>query len=374
MLRNVFISTVFLSVFISAQSQTQYKGILFGSVLDDSTGAILENANVFISQTTLGTTTNQRGKFEIKNIPEGVYDIISSRVGYNVYKVRATITSAPLSITIRLKPNIVSLEEVTVSAEKPELWHKQFEQFKKFFFGNSPNANECKIINPEILDFTEEEEYFSATAREPLIIENGALGYRIVYLMRVFHAKPVTARLGNTIGKGYSIVFDGFPKFSQLQPSAPERKSLWIKNRRATYEGSLSHFLSALYRGTWQKEGFLINLMPEVDLHNTPINRTIINNSTLDSILFPAKSAEDKILRFDGVLEVEYIFKQLDTKIDILKKQGTEHPVSWLQLNYSSITFNSLGVVQETTPTNVYGFWSSLRFADMMPLDYVSEN
>jgi len=84
-------------------------------------------------------------------------------------------------------------------------------------------------------------------------------------------------------------------------------------------------------------------------------------------------SKGEKSLHYEGVLEVEYTRQNLDRSIDVLRKQGTDSPVSWMQLNYESITFDSFGFVKESMPTMVYGYWTWPRFADKLPLNYEPE-
>ena len=372
--RQFFISTILILVFATlSPSQSQRLAVISGSVLDDSTEAPLENVNVFLAETTLGSNTGLDGRFEIANIPEGAYHVVASCLGYDVYNVRLSLSSATIPLKIRLKAVIIPFQEVVVSATVPERWRKQLERFRKLFLGSSPNAKECKIVNPEVLDFSEEGDIFSATARAPLIIDNEALGYRIMFLLRVFRTEPAVVAFGGVTGRGYTLVHDGSPKYSPLDPYTPERRDQWKKNRRIAFEGSLRHFLTALFRGSWKDDGFLINLMPEPNIHNTPINRTVLTPETIDLILSSKNSNEDRVLHYEGVLEVEYTCRILDRAIDVLRKQETNSPVSWLQLNHESITFNSYGLVKESMPTTMYGYWTWQRFADMLPLDYEPE-
>ncbi len=346
---------------------------MIGTVLDDSTGVPLENVNVFLAQTTLGSNTGVNGGFEIKNIPPGAYDFIASRLGYNTHKVQLSLPAETRPITVRLHPVSMPLAEVIVSSTVPTQWLKQLERFRKMFLGSSLNAKECKIINPEVLDFTDDGERFSASARAPLEIENDALGYRVFYILRVFHMEPVRETFGGVIGRGYALVYDGSPRYFELETSEPDMLKRWKKNRMSAYEGSQCHFLSALVRGSWEEDGFIISVMPELNIHNTPINREAVTPRTIDRILTSAVSWKEKTLEYQGVLEIEYTRKRLDPAVEVLRKQGTESPVSWLRLNHRSITINSYGLSMESLPTTAYGYWSWQRFADKLPLDYQPE-
>lgn len=372
--RRFIIATVFSLMFATLlQSQSPRLMTISGSVVDDSTGKPLENVNVFVAQTTLGCSTGPEGTFEINNIPTGPQDIVASRLGYGVSTVRLSLPSGTFPLEIRLRPVVIPYGEIVVTAPPAKEWRKQLYRFRTLFLGRSPNAKECVIVNPEVLDFEEDDDFFSATARAPLIIDNNALGYRITFLLRVFRTEPLTVVFGGVIGKGYAIAYDGSPQYFQLEPYTTERRDLWKKNRRETFNGSQRHFLAALYRGSWQEEGFLVNLMPEPNIHNTPINRKELTPGIVDLILSPVNSKGEKSLHYEGVLEVEYTRQNLDRSIDVLRKQGTDSPVSWMQLNYESITFDSFGFVKESMPTMVYGYWTWPRFADKLPLNYEPE-
>jgi hypothetical protein len=373
-LRRFFVTAFVMLMCASlSPSQTQRQASVSGIVVDDSTGAPLENVNVFVAQTTLGSNTGPSGTFEIRNIPAGTYDIVASCLGYDAGKVRVTLSSGTVTLKLKLKSVIIPFGEVTISATVPEEWHRQFERFRKLFIGSSPNAKECRILNPEVLDFEEEGDFFTASARAPLEIENTALGYHIMYLLRVFKTKTVTTTFGGSTGRGYSLTYDGIPKYTELDSGTADKRREWEQNRRTTYEGSLRHFLRSLYLENWEDDGFVINLMREPNIRNTPIGRRPLTPETIDLVLSVVDPNKDRKLHYEGILEVQYTRKYIDSAPDMLQKQGTRNPVSWLQLNQDSITFNASGSVKESTPTTTYGYWTWLRLADLLPLDYEPE-
>lgn len=112
--------------------------------------------------------------------------------------------------------------------------------------GESENAKTCKILNPEVIDFSTEKTLLKATTDKFLIIENVSLGYRVKYLLRNFQYNK---ELETTIYDGECIFED--------MGGTPEQKVKWILNRRKTYEGSLMHYLRAVHQGKSRDEGFL---------------------------------------------------------------------------------------------------------------------
>ena len=75
MKQSLFFSFLFFLLMHSARA-----GKISGTVTDDK-GNILPYASVYIKGTSLGTTTNNNGKYFL-NLPEGRYTIICQYVGY----------------------------------------------------------------------------------------------------------------------------------------------------------------------------------------------------------------------------------------------------------------------------------------------------
>jgi len=58
---------------------------LSGVVIDGSSGAVIEGASVYVSELNTGTLTAKDGKFAFKVIPNGVYSVRVSLVGYALH-------------------------------------------------------------------------------------------------------------------------------------------------------------------------------------------------------------------------------------------------------------------------------------------------
>ena len=72
-------SILFLTVF----SLNAENGVLKGNITDALTGETLIGANVYLEGTTNGTTSDIDGNFTIKNLKEGVYNIVCSYISYS---------------------------------------------------------------------------------------------------------------------------------------------------------------------------------------------------------------------------------------------------------------------------------------------------
>jgi hypothetical protein len=85
------------SLVVSLQAQT---GKVSGLVRDSETGEPLPFINVIIMNHNLGAATDIEGRYQILNVPPGVYEIKASAVGYN------SQTFKDVGVSINLTTNI----------------------------------------------------------------------------------------------------------------------------------------------------------------------------------------------------------------------------------------------------------------------------
>ncbi len=90
-----------------------------GFVRDASNGETLIGVNVTIRGTSLGSTTNQGGFFQINRIPSNAFTIVFSYIGYKIQSVTVTPQKdKPDVLNITLEPEAVSGEAVEVVADR----------------------------------------------------------------------------------------------------------------------------------------------------------------------------------------------------------------------------------------------------------------
>lgn len=112
---------VFVSIFISNELYSQNdKGTIAGVLIDSTTKEPIPLAIVLIEGTTTGAQSDFNGRFEIKNINPGSYNVQFSVVGY----VKVTVTNVKVdagkttSISMQLKSITAELKEVEITATK----------------------------------------------------------------------------------------------------------------------------------------------------------------------------------------------------------------------------------------------------------------
>lgn len=99
---------------ISILTASAQKNTLKGTVTVNNSP--LAYATIVLSGTKYGTTTNDKGFYEIKNIAPGEYNAVFSSVGYFADRLKVTITNGePIIRNIELKENSSKLSEVVVT-------------------------------------------------------------------------------------------------------------------------------------------------------------------------------------------------------------------------------------------------------------------
>ncbi|SOD95166.1 carboxypeptidase-like regulatory domain-containing protein [Spirosoma fluviale] len=238
--------TIVLLMGSSRLAQGQTTAVLTGSVTDAATGKPMPFANVYVNGSTRGAVTDEKGFYALAGVPLGTVEIAASFVGYQpaTQTVRFDNT-APQKANFRLKPSEQTLDAVTVRGN-PKSWERHLRQFKKQLFGE-PFGGQCLLVNGEVLNFKEDKDHLYATANEPLIIENQALGYRLIYALQHFDA--------TASGEIYSA---GTARFEELNPENERQTNRFRRNRLMAYKGSIRHLMASLADNTFKEAGFMV--------------------------------------------------------------------------------------------------------------------
>jgi TonB-dependent SusC/RagA subfamily outer membrane receptor len=350
-----------LSVCATAQT-----GELRGKVLDSKTSEALPFAHIFVNLTTLGTTSDAQGNYVLKNLPAGVHEVVFSFIGYTSYQTKVTAKAGESNtLDIRLVPLETQLETVVVSGTRDKEWEKQLKKFEKIFIGSTRSAAATKIKNPWALEFKESEvnhvNLFTATASQPIEIENNALGYRIEYHLKTFA----------TTASGYNIA--GQVRFEELNPQDARQAKLWSDNRNDAYYGSLRHLLTAIVTDRVAEEGFYI-YVDKSGYENTPyrssnfksqIDKTIELYSTKNTVV-AGKGTAEWTIPVKQRWEVHYTRARTNTKT----YSDVDYPVSWIQVNGGSIRTTPAGIVLNPVNVVLSGAMNEARLAEMLPYNY----
>ena len=347
----------------------QDQASILGKVFDNEKNP-LAYATIFIANSTIGTISDKNGSFQLNNIPFGQHILVVSFVGYETYKKNLTINKTVFEQNIVLTPSLVELELIEIVGRKSRnRWKSNFRKFRNYFIGTTPNANECVILNPEILRFhiDRESNILSATADDMLIIENRALGYTVQYVLELFELRP-----------DGSNIYLGKEKFEPLVPQNINEEQKWGKNRKEAYNGSFRHFMSSLAENSLKKEGFLVIETNEIipfanqkrEENNPELTLSGGNNLFVNSTL----QEYEKLLEYSSnYLHIRYIYES-----DKLKAMGYQRTIdksqpyqeSWMRRMSNRTIFHTDGYLYHPGSVMVYGYWAKEKIAEALPLDY----
>ena len=383
----------------AAYAQSKVSGVALDSVSHEP----LAFASVFMANTTLGVTTNDKGEFEFARVPKGSYDVVGSYVGYRLGKQAITVETTPLKLTLNLAPTGNQLGEVVVrpAPNKPE----EYRRFTELFIGGSTFSEQCHITNPDdvrvMLDDSTQE--LTARTKEFLQIDNDALGYRLKYY-GLYFAYDKDAQ---------SITYYGQPVFEELKPRDEAQRRLWAANRLTAYTGSLMHFLRSLYTNRLAAGGFLaqqIRVVPNPRYERNQQQRETLlaagaagaySPAEQDSLrrwsrevpevvtLYPAARPIDSIrvvkpngrtyLRYSGQLQVAHFGEAPDSRfkerMGTLGYSRTPFPplrqVSRLQLVDNEAEIQADGSLRNPLSVAIGGYWGFEKIGEFLPYDYV---
>ena len=338
---SVLISIIlFLSLHVLAQ---QNKNTVRGFVFDKSDSEPLAGVNVYISNTLWGSSTDKDGRFIIESIPEGTHELVVSMMGYQVqtkmFRIKKNETK---KMQFRLKPQVYETDAITVVAADKADWYIELNIFKDKFIGKTAFAKQCFIKNEPVLNFDWEKSIMRAKAKEPLIIINRALGYKIHSILIAFSWDKAKERL-SWVAKN---------QYSELTPKDEAQKQTWQKNRDQTFDYSQVNFLNWL-KSEDREDKYKLQYYQERPVHLLNPNQYYVIKA--DSLIHPGISDDEHEIIFKDYLKV------------IHKKSAN---ASYLRLNHQVVTIDKFGYPQEILPFEVYGYWAMLGLADMLPMYY----
>lgn len=287
--------------------------MISGKIIELGSKKGLASANVFLANTSMGTTTNSIGEFKLEVTGTGRFNLVVSIIGYETYATEITIGENLTGLIIELKPSVSELAEVIVGNYDKNGWDKWGDFFMEMLIGNTPNALSCKLLNKKAVKFSysKNENILRAYATEPLKMENNALGFDLIYSLTQFEYNYKTR----------IFYYQGYPLFSEKKPRNARQGTKWTENRKDTYKGSLMHFMRCVFRNNLVEEGFEIKRVikqkipsPTIKINGQPLieEMDVLINTPLtgDSIAF-AIDANTAGLQFKDYLQVVYKNKEM---------------------------------------------------------------
>ncbi|WP_299115090.1 carboxypeptidase-like regulatory domain-containing protein [uncultured Winogradskyella sp.] len=228
---------------------------LTGRVIDKVTKQPLETVAVYFDNTTVGTTTDEKGEFSISYTEAIQSTLVISYLGYE--KVLIPDFRTQNNITIEMVEANNELDEVLIAYDDGLTRKQKLRLFRKEFLGSSRFGKSCKILNESdiILNYNKQEKVLYASAKVPIIVKNKALQYEVNFDLKDFaiEFRYVDASVNEFVLK--TVAFQGTTFYKNLK-NADRKKTL--KNRAKAYKGSIQHFMRSLYNENLKDENYSI--------------------------------------------------------------------------------------------------------------------
>lgn len=335
----------FLALLFILHSSFVFSQSINGKIVDENNSP-LYGVSIYFDGTTIGTTTNDKGDFEllVNQIPNA--NFVISYIGYEtVY-----LSSIQSPINIKLKPSAISLKEVVLEPI-PFSRKEMLKVFREQFLGKTKGGKNCVILNEEAVQFsyTSKEFKLSAFADEKIRVKNNYLGYIIEVDLVDFYAIYNKRTLSSDFLRGSYFAVTSF--FKEIE----EENTSFEKNRISSYLGSSKHFFKNLIEKKWGKKEFILfdgSFPTDANLHfeiSEDKNMKLISvkgrQITTNSLTTPKFYRSFNML-YNNKEQSRIIFKTPEFYIDAF---GNHTHID--QIDFS-------------------GDISKKRFGDMLPLDY----
>ena len=100
-------------------SFAQQKGQVAGVIKDAETNSTLIGVSIYEEQLQLGTTTDEKGHYEL-DLPMGERTLRISYIGYTTLYKKVSIGAKPVTLNVKLQPESEKLSEVQVTSERKD--------------------------------------------------------------------------------------------------------------------------------------------------------------------------------------------------------------------------------------------------------------
>ena len=364
------ISTVFFALFCLAQliCRGQTKTVtITGTVTDEATGELLPFANVYINNSSIGTTTNEKGAYTLTNLPIGNIDVAISYLGYAPIKQTLRFEQPGRKTVLFKMRQGVQLEGVVIFSKRSKKREQRLKIITRELLGTGRFSKLCKIINPDVLRISMDDNgHLMAQSISPLKIENRALGYMIYQDLADFDFYE---------GQVY---YGGNTRFELLKPANEEEKKRWRTNQETAYQGSLKQLLTSMVSDSLRENGFRVfqeipdslRMFKRVSTYN---GMNVIKNHLHNRI----EEIMGATLIRPGELETERLVVS-GTKLEIFNlNKRSNSPYSDMSYAYSVISFpqgyaviSPQGWLIVPNGIDIRGDLGNDRFANLLPADW----
>lgn len=343
---------LFLFLFLGTLNQIiaqKSNNLITGKVIDSKTKQPIENAELFISGTTIGTTTNQEGEFSLKAVITPCHLVVM----HVSYESVVLATKPVKQITIELPHLSHKINEISIKGKN--MRRRNLRLFYKYFMWNTTNQ-QVKVLNDSVLKFKRDKNDFHAYCTTPLLVENKYLAYDIKILIQDFHVcnkllstgKKVKLNAASSTGV-FKLI--GYHYYREAKIKNQQKRKLILSNRRSHYYGSLRHFLTSLYHNSITQNGYSITSKGKVKY---PFILTR-NSANMKQFKFGCDMVQVKYYSNSNnePINLQSKFTASTSKSDttnFLQIDNSQVDLKFSQYSYQNTTFLSLGKEFEVRP------------------------
>jgi len=325
----------------------------------------ITSASIYFNNTSIGTTSNALGEFDLPVPGLSNPELIVSSVGYEtiVYSFKPGEESTHTYL-FKLKKKEALMQDILIL---PDATRKKYlDIFKENFLGLTEEASLSRIENQGAIYFTKpgsEKNSFNAYSDTPLIIINKKLGYKIYFQLQEFYYNQ---------GSGITS-FYGFTRYEELGD-----KKRWIKNRRRAYYGSTMHFFRSLINDKLDQEFYKIYIVKEDSsgrLTGHENKMEMAYPTTAAQILKPDSSNNGNfIVTCKNKIMVQYNRDPASKdylKMHVMLSSALPTGVrSYLISNSGSFKLDKNGVLLNPLSVLFTGYWVYEKAANLLPYNY----
>lgn len=337
-----FILIINLSVELSAQK-------LSSQLVDRESSEPIAYASVFLSNTSIGTLSDENGFFQLDLAGLAEAELVVSHLAYELYSMNLKKAS-DLGPVIYLNQIEKKLEDVVIEEKYGANRKKLLRKFRKAFLGQSSNSNKSAILNPESIIIFKKNDSIFAESLGPIKVSNPALGYEVQFYLEDFQ-----------LSKDQSLSYKGKVLFEELAPETEISKKV-SRQRIKSYLLSSRNFYPALFRDSLEESKYEIGYVPNLK-EDGSFTFTAIEPTDLDI----RKGIKSDTLFLDGYLAI--VNKRLTSFWDRFK-QKNKYPSSIIRSLSGYFLVSKNGILLNPEDIEEYGYWTRQRVAELLPLDY----
>lgn len=346
-MKRIYLAFLFFLLSMPGSSQ------IFQGQVTDEMGIPLNGANVYFDGSSMGRITDLDGNFsiEIPNISNPT--LIISYLGF--YKIKINDFSKNNQV-FALQPNIDMLNEVIVKTSTKNR-ERLLRVFRTYFLGSNKYGKNCRILNEDVINiwFDESKRTVYATAKEPLLIENKLLNYKIRFDLERFDASFINKSFSKQSYLGSSFLGTSF--FEDIVPQT----EMHTQERLNAFKGTLRHFFWSLLKNPKHEYSVYLN-----ETLISP-NRFFELDSHPNKELFLIKFLDS---RFSNVRKINYWGEEQIYESYTLEIRYKTTLKSIVEFRSKEIQIDVSGNYLPVGSIALYGDIAQYKLGNMLPLNF----